>query len=102
MAKLAVHGGKQVLTGGDLGRDNVAYVKGTCPYGKGESVTYNEEDFVETRKVTDDSIIIGGSIFPPNGIELMGKYIEAFQKLWDNLDEVLDVTFKPDENYLND
>ena len=31
---------------------------------------------------------------------LLDKYIEAFAKIWDNLDEVLEVEIFPDEIYL--
>lgn len=74
----------------------------TCPHGKGSAITYNEEDFVETQKVVDDSFVIHSAIYPPNGFELLDKYVKAFQKLWDNLDEVLEVKIGPDEIYLRD
>jgi len=74
----------------------------TCPYGKGSAVLYNEEDYVETRKLCDDSFVIHSAIYPPNGFELLDKYVEAFQKLWGNLDEVMDVTFEPGEIYIKE
>ena len=72
----------------------------TCPYGKGSAVEYKEEDYIETRKLVEDSIVIHSAIYPPNGKELMDQYISAFQKIWDNLDEVMEVTFEPDEIYV--
>lgn len=86
-------------------QDRVGYGYGcpwTCSYGKGSRVTYREEDFVETRKLTDDSFVLHSVIYPPNGIELMNKYIEAFQKLWENMDEVLEIRLKPGEIYIMD
>lgn len=86
-------------------QDRVGYGYGcpwTCPYGKGSRITYKEEDFIETRRLTDDSFVLHSAIYPPNGIELMDKYIEAFRKLWDNIDEVLEVRLKPGEIYIMD
>ncbi|MCL4377299.1 MAG: DegT/DnrJ/EryC1/StrS family aminotransferase [Actinobacteria bacterium] len=86
-------------------QDRIGYGYGcpwTCPYGKGFNVTYKEEDFIETRKVVDDSFVIHSAIYPPNGFELLDKYVEAFTKLWDNLDEVLEVKINPREIYLKD
>ena len=74
----------------------------TCPFGKGSEVEYREEDYVETKKLVEDSIVFHSAIYPPNGKELMDQYIEAFQKLWDNLDEVMDVTFQPGEIYIRE
>jgi perosamine synthetase len=74
----------------------------TCPYGSGKSVDYKLEDFTETKRLVDDSIVIHSAIYPPNGEELMEKYVNTFKKLWDNLDEVLDVTFEPNEIYIRD
>lgn len=86
----------------DLFQNRIGYGYGcpwTCPYGKGSSVTYNEEDYLETKKVLEDSFVIYDAIYPPNGFEVLDKYIEAFQKLWDNIDEVLEVKLYPDEIY---
>jgi len=86
-------------------QDRIGYGYGcpwTCPYGKGSEVTYNEEDYVETRKLCEDSFVIHSAIYPPNGFELMDKYAEAFGKLWDNLDEVMDVRIESGEIYLKE
>jgi dTDP-4-amino-4,6-dideoxygalactose transaminase len=64
----------------------------TCPFGKGAAVTYKPEDYPVAQRILDDSIVLHSAIYPPNGRKLMGKYVEAFDKLWENLDEVLDVT----------
>lgn len=63
----------------------------TCPYGKGSLVKYDAEDYPVTQRVLDDSIVLHSAIYPPNGLDLMEKYVATFRKLWDNLDEVLDV-----------
>lgn len=72
----------------------------TCPFGKGSHIEYKEEDFPQARKLTDNSIVMSTALYPPNGKELADKYIEAFDKLWSNLDEVLEVKIEPDEIYL--
>jgi len=86
-------------------QDRIGYGYGcpwTCPYGKGSDVKYNEEDYIETRRLCDDSFVIHSAIYPPNGFDLLDKYVEAFHKLWDNLDEVMEVTIKPEEIYLKE
>jgi dTDP-4-amino-4,6-dideoxygalactose transaminase len=86
-------------------QDRIGYGYGcpwTCPYGNGSSVSYNENDYTETRKLVEDSFVIHSAIYPPNGTELMDKYFEAFQKLWSSLDEVLEVKISPEETYLRD
>ena len=42
------------------------------------------------KKMLEDSTLVWG-FWPPNGVDLMQMYVEAFRKLWDNLDEVVDV-----------
>jgi dTDP-4-amino-4,6-dideoxygalactose transaminase len=63
----------------------------TCPYGEGSKVRYDAADYPETQRLVGDSIVFHSAIYPPNGRELMDQYIATFKKLWDNLDEVLDV-----------
>ena len=77
-------------------------------YGKGypwafnsgaDAVTYKVEDYPVTKQIVENSIVMHDALYPPNDTKLMSKYVEAFQKLWDNLDEVLDVKIDPDEIY---
>lgn len=49
---------------------------------------YQPEKYRVSLQLADDAIFTT-SHFPPNGIELMDLYIEAFDKLWRNLDDVL-------------
>jgi dTDP-4-amino-4,6-dideoxygalactose transaminase len=63
----------------------------TCPYGDAGWVQYDLTEYPETQRVVDDSIVFHSAIYPPNGLRLMERYVTAFKKLWDNLDEVLDV-----------
>ena len=63
----------------------------SCPYGSGKPVNYdNEEDYAVTQQILEDSIVFYDPLFPPNGTDVMDRYIAAFKKLWANLDEVLD------------
>jgi perosamine synthetase len=81
------------------------YGQGTpwrSPAGGESTVVYRAEDFPETQKVVDDSIVISDAIFPPNGTDLMDRYVQTFAKLWENLDEVLRVELKPEEIYVRD
>jgi hypothetical protein len=74
----------------------------TCAFRNSDPMFYDPLDFPVTQKVVDDSIVFHDSLYPPNGQELMARYIEAFQKIWDNLDEVMDVAFEPGEIYIRD
>ncbi len=77
-----------------LFQERKGYGKGcpwSCPHSQGSSVAYRAEDFAVTQRVLDDSIVLHSAIYPPNDLQLMDKYIAAFRKLWDNLDEVLNV-----------
>ncbi len=69
-----------------LGR---GYGKGcpwSCPYAR--KVEYREEDFPMTMRFMDDFAVLW-SVQPPNGLELMKCYVEAFQKVFEQIDEVL-------------
>jgi dTDP-4-amino-4,6-dideoxygalactose transaminase len=74
----------------------------TCPFGKGSAVDYIKEDYPATKKVVEESIVLHDAIYPPNGRKLLDRYISAFQKLWENLDEVMDVEIGPEEIYLRE
>jgi perosamine synthetase len=83
----------------------MGYGKGcpwSCPYGEGNNVIYSPDDYVETQKIIDDSIIFHDAIYPPNGIELMEQYVAVFEKVWNNMDELMDVNIEENESYLID
>lgn len=52
---------------------------------------YNESNYPETVKMLNNSIVLYDSLYPPNGITLMDKYIEAFEKVFafNNLERIL-------------
>lgn len=86
-------------------KKRIGYGKGcpwTCPYGEGNKVIYGSEDYIETQKILDDSIVFHDPIYPPNGIELMEQYVAVFEKLWNNMDEVININIDENEPYLRD
>jgi dTDP-4-amino-4,6-dideoxygalactose transaminase len=88
-----------------LFQEKTGYGKGcpwSCPYGSGTMVEYGPEDYIETQKILDDSIVIYDAIYPPNDIRLMERYVEAFRKLWTNMDELLKIEVKSDDIWLRD
>jgi perosamine synthetase len=60
-----------------------------CPLG--EEVRYDLAEYPETRKLLDDSMVIGSHSYPlfPQTLELMRKYVEAFQRVFSHMDQVL-------------
>ena len=67
----------------------VGYGKG-CPWKCTDSkVEYNKGDYPKSSAFIDSHCYVYG-INPPNGIELMKLYVEAFQKVMDNLDKILE------------
>lgn len=74
----------------------VGYGKGcpwTCNFVKNK-YNYNDEEYPETIKLIKDSIVIGSEKFPLyiNSLKVMEKYVEAFYKVFSNLDEVENIT----------
>ena len=71
-----------------------AYGKG-CPWicplaGEGiKDMTYDPFDYPVCVDMFDRSFCID-PFYPPNGLKLMGQYVAAFNKVFDNLDEVIE------------
>lgn len=55
--------------------------------GTRQGIRYRPEDYPVSVATCDDSIFTS-SHFPPNGPDLIDLYVEAFKKVWDNLDAV--------------
>ena len=72
----------------------------TCPYGSKQRVNYSEEDYFVTDQILKDSIVFYDPLYPPNGTDLMDRYIAAFKKIWNNMDELLDYQLDPEEPLL--
>lgn len=65
-----------------------------CPWScqhYGREITYRREDYPETIKLLDGSIVVGSEEFPlySQDLKLMDYYVQAFQKIFNNLDELL-------------
>ncbi len=65
-----------------------------CPWScqhYGREVTYRREDYPEAIKLLDESFIVGDELFPlfSQDLKLMEYYVQAFQKVFDKLDELL-------------
>jgi dTDP-4-amino-4,6-dideoxygalactose transaminase len=59
-----------------------------CPLG--EEVKYDLAEYPETLRLLQDSLVVGSHSYPlfPQPLDLMGKYVEAFQRVFANLDQV--------------
>jgi hypothetical protein len=60
-----------------------------CPLG--EEVKYDLREYPETLKLLNDSMVIGSHSYPlfPQSVELMQAYVEAFQRVFTHLDQVV-------------
>jgi dTDP-4-amino-4,6-dideoxygalactose transaminase len=60
-----------------------------CPLG--EEVKYDLSEYPETVKLLAGSLVIGSHSYPlfPQPMELMRSYVEAFQRVFANLDQVV-------------
>jgi len=72
-----------------LFRFKEGYGKGcpwSCQYAR-KGIEYKAEDYPETLKMLDEVTFLRG-FMPPNGLELMDYYIEAFEKVFGNLSSI--------------
>ncbi len=60
-----------------------------CPLG--DEVKYDLAEYPETVKLLADSLVIGSHTYPlfPQPLELMRSYVEAIQRVFANLDQVM-------------
>jgi dTDP-4-amino-4,6-dideoxygalactose transaminase len=60
-----------------------------CPLG--EEVKYDLAEYPETLRLLQDSLVVGSHSYPlfPQPLELMRRYVEAFQRVFANLDQVV-------------
>jgi len=80
-----------------LFQEKRGYGKGcpwSCSFSRGEDkIIYNPHDYPETLKILKGSFVLGsimeGNVRPPNTMELMKRYVEAFQKVFHNLERVV-------------
>ena len=70
-------------------QNGIGYGKG-CPWKCHDSkVEYKKDDYPKAVDFIDSHFYVF-DVNPPNDLELMGMYAEAFQKVMDNLDQILD------------
>ncbi|NIA08159.1 MAG: DegT/DnrJ/EryC1/StrS family aminotransferase [Actinobacteria bacterium] len=75
----------------DLFQTKYGYGKTGFPWTYNEElkkITYNVNDYPEAQKLCEDYTVVHGT-HPPNDTDLMAKYVETFQKVFSNLDEVM-------------
>jgi hypothetical protein len=62
----------------------------------GRAIKYRAEDYPETAKLLDNSLIVGTELHPlyVQSQELMQHWIAAFKKVFENLDVVLEAPLK--------
>jgi len=60
-----------------------------CPLG--EEVTYDLAEYPQTLRLLEDSMVIGSHSYPlfPQPIALMEKYVDAFRRVFANLEQAL-------------
>ena len=75
----------------DVFQSGTGYGKG-CPWkcANARDIEYKAEDYPETLKLCDDSFVVCSEKYPlyPQKMELMEHYVEAFKKVFDNLDKL--------------
>jgi len=73
----------------DVFQKRVGYGRG-CPWRCWDcDVSYNIDDYPVANAFLDSHLYVF-DVNPPNGLELMGLYVEAFQKVMAGLDQLLD------------
>ncbi len=81
------------IPGQNLFKLKVGYGKGcpwSCPHS-GKEVVYRAEDYPETLKMLDDSFLMTSALYPPNGLELMRHFVNAFEKVFSDMDQLMKV-----------
>ena len=72
----------------EIFQNRIGYGKG-CPWKcQNSKVEYNKNDYPKSVEFIDSHCYVF-DVNPPNGFELMGMYVEAFQKVMGNLDQIL-------------
>ena len=71
-------------------QNKIAYGNGSpwnCPAGE---VSYDVEQYPNTFAALDNSFVVR-RIVPPNGVALMDRYAEAFEKVFDQVERVIEL-----------
>jgi dTDP-4-amino-4,6-dideoxygalactose transaminase len=73
----------------DIFQNPIGYGKG-CPWKcHGREVNYNPDNYPVANAFLDSHLYVF-DVNPPNDLELMGLYVEAFRKVMAGLDQILD------------
>ena len=82
---------KVPVPGQPLFQNKLAYGKG-CPWTchDAEDVSYDVREYPNTLAILESSFVVWGLV-PPNGHELMDSYAVAFEKVFRNIDRVVDL-----------
>lgn len=75
----------------DLFQVKKGYGSKGCPWDchhYNKEIKYNPSDYPAAQKICEDYTVIAG-IHPTNGTELMELYVEAFRKVYNNLDLIV-------------
>ncbi len=66
----------------------------TCAHYNG-SVNYDPAEYPATNAVLDSSLVLHSPIYPPNGLEVMRAYRDAFYKVFENLSDLHRIEIEP-------
>ncbi len=81
------------VPGQDVFKNRVGYGKGcpwTCPFGRGD-VHYDGADYPKTNEFIAAHSYLS-AVYPPNTMELMKLYVDAFSKISENAQRVLELS----------
>jgi dTDP-4-amino-4,6-dideoxygalactose transaminase len=67
----------------------------TCAHYAGGSVNYDPAEYPVTNTVLDSSLVMHSPIYPPNGLNVMTVYRDAFQKVFENLSDLWRIELEP-------
>lgn len=62
----------------------------SCPFYEGEPITYRDEEYPQAVEFTKSHLCIYG-LWPPNGERLMRLIVDAFEKVFANVGEVVEL-----------
>ena len=64
----------------------------SCPF-YGEKINYNPEDYPESKKLIDSSLVVCSEPYPIycQSLDLMKYYVEGFRKVFNNIEEVIEL-----------
>lgn len=63
----------------------------SCPHA-GKEIVYREEDYPETLKMLEHSFCLTSALYPPNALDLMRHYVNAFEKVFSDIDQLMRVS----------